>query len=108
MVHQSATVFAALADPVRMDIVARLAAADVSVSELSAPYAMSLQAVRKHLAVLEGAGLVRSEKVGRVRRCRLEPAPLQAAASWLADRGDLWRGRLDALAAVVEGENHDR
>jgi DNA-binding transcriptional ArsR family regulator len=105
MVHLSAAVFAALADPVRLDIVARLAAADAPVSELAGRYPISLQAVRKHLAVLESAGLVRSEKHGRVRICRLDPEPLQAAMHWLKDREQLWRGRLDALADVVEGSN---
>lgn len=85
-----------------MDIVARLAAGEAAVSDLAAPYAMSLQAVRKHLAVLEGAGLVVSEKRGRVRRCRIERAPLDAAARWLRDRCALWESRLDGLAAVVE------
>ncbi len=103
MVHQS-TVFAALADPVRMDIVARLAVASASVSDISAPYAMSLQAVRKHLRVLEGAGLVHSEKTGRVRCCRLRREPLEHAARWLVERGQLWEGRLDRLGALLEDE----
>lgn len=100
MVHSA--VFAALADPVRLDIVARLAVSDAGVAEIAAPYAMSLQAVRKHLAVLESAGVVRSEKTGRVRRCSIEPAPLEAAMIWLKDRARFWDERLDALATVVE------
>lgn len=103
MVHSE--VFAALGDPVRLDLVTRLAAGDAPVAALAAPYPMSLQAVRKHLAVLEGAGLVRSEKRGRVRRCRLEPEPLEAAMRWLKDRERLWSARLDALADVVEGRS---
>lgn len=104
MVHyKAAEVFGALADPVRLDIVARLAAAEAPVSELAGRYAMSLQAVRKHLAVLEAAGIVASRKTGRVRRCRVNPAPLRAASAWLHNRTKLWDARLDALADVVEG-----
>lgn len=98
-------IFAALGDPVRLDIIARLAAGEAAVAEIAAPYAMSLQAVRKHLAVLEGAGVVRSEKRGRLRLCRLEPEPLESAMTWLKDRKTLWSARLDALAGVVEGRD---
>lgn len=105
MVHNRASVFAALADPVRLDIVARLSGADASVAEIAAPYAITLQAVRKHLAVLEGAGVVRSEKRGRVRLCRLDPEPLESAMTWLKDRKSLWSARLDALTTIVEGSD---
>lgn len=104
MVH-SAKAFAALGDPVRLDIVARLAAGEAPVAEIAEPYAMSLQAVRKHLAVLENAGVVRSEKRGRVRLCRLNPEPLEDAMAWLKDRKRMWSARLDALASVVEGRD---
>lgn len=103
MVQYQPNVFAALADPVRLDIVARLAAGAAPVAEIAAAYPMTLQAVRKHLSVLEGAGVVKSEKRGRVRTCRLDPEPLEVAMAWLADRKALWSARLDALAVVVEG-----
>lgn len=106
MVHYDAridTAFAALADPARRAIVSRLASGDLTVSQIAAPFETTLQAVRKHLAVLEGAGLVTSARIGRERRCRLQVGPLKQAVSWLNSRTALWEGRLDALAAVVEG-----
>lgn len=107
MVHydvQTDAAFAALADPARRAIVSRLAAGDLTVSQIAAPFETTLQAVRKHLAVLEGAGLVTSTKSGRERRCRLRVEPLKQAVGWLQSRAALWEGRLDALAAVVEEE----
>jgi DNA-binding transcriptional ArsR family regulator len=78
--------FQALADPSRRAMVDRLTHGPAAVSELARPLAMSLPAVVQHLGVLERAGLVRSEKVGRVRTCRLEPAGLRTAEQWIADR----------------------
>jgi DNA-binding transcriptional ArsR family regulator len=92
-------VFSALADPTRRAMVARLAAdGEASVSELAAPFAMSLPAVTKHLGVLERAGLVAREKRGRVRHCRLLSEPLREASEWTARYGEFWDGRLEALA----------
>lgn len=102
MVHHASATFAALADPVRREIVTRLAAGEAPVTALAAPFDMSLQAVRKHLAVLESAGLVSSRKVGRVRLCALRQAPLKDAAQWIQSRIRLWDSRFDALADVVE------
>jgi len=102
MVHNSIATLASLADPVRMGIVAQLAGGDATVGALAAPYDMSLQAVRKHLALLESAGLVASRKTGRVRLCSLQKAPIREAVSWLNSRARLWEDRLDALADVVE------
>ncbi len=83
-------------------MVARLSRGPASVSELAAPLEMSLPAVVQHLDVLQRSGLVRSEKVGRVRTCRLEPAPLRAAESWIAGhRADL-ESRLDRLGDVLD------
>ncbi|HEY1135789.1 MAG TPA: metalloregulator ArsR/SmtB family transcription factor [Nocardioides sp.] len=75
--------FAALSDPTRRDIVARLCDGDATVGEVAAPYAMSVQAVSKHLTVLEEAGLLRRTTVGRQRRCSVEPAALAALTGWI-------------------------
>ena len=89
--------FQALADPVRRGMVERLCRGPASVSELAKPLAMSLSAVVQHLAVLEASGLVRSEKVGRVRTCRIEPAALRSAERWISERRASWERRLDRL-----------
>lgn len=96
-------VFAALADPTRRAIVARLAGGETSVSELAAPFDMSLVAVTKHLRVLEHAGLLDQRKQGRVRYCRLSPAPLRSADDWLARYRVFWQTRLESLAAHFAG-----
>ena len=85
--------FQALADPARRGMLARLARGPASVSELAEPLAMSLPAVLQHLQALEASGLVRSEKKGRVRTCRLEPGVLAAAEQWLVDRALRMGGR---------------
>ncbi|WP_246121481.1 ArsR/SmtB family transcription factor [Actinoallomurus bryophytorum] len=90
-------VFQALADPTRRDIVERLTRGPASVSALAEPLAMSLPAVMQHLQVLETCGLVRSEKVGRVRTCHIEPPALRAAETWLARQRTAWETRLDRL-----------
>src|SRR6476469_5328299 len=100
MLNQSAALdrmFQALADPTRRAMVERLTRGPASVSELARPLAMSLPAVVQHLQVLEASGLVRSEKTGRVRTCRMEPAALQAAERWIAERRATWERRLDRL-----------
>jgi DNA-binding transcriptional ArsR family regulator len=89
--------YGALADPARRDMVERLSRGPASVSELARPLAMSLPAVLQHLRVLEASGLVRSEKVGRVRTCRIEPAALRQAEEWIAARRTGWERRLDRL-----------
>jgi DNA-binding transcriptional ArsR family regulator len=90
-------VFQALADPSRRAMVERLSRGPASVSELAEPFRMSLQAVSQHLQVLETSGLVRTEKVGRVRTCQIEPAVLNAAEQWISDRRSAWERRLDRL-----------
>src|ERR1700682_2015050 len=100
MLHQSAELdlmFQALADPTRRVMVERLSRGPTSVSELAQPLAMSLSAVVQHLQVLETSGLVRSEKIGRVRTCRIEPAALRTAEEWIAVRRTNWEHRLDRL-----------
>jgi len=97
--------FAALADPTRRALVMRLAAApDLSVSELAAPFAMSLPAVIKHLHVLSDAGLVERNKTGRVVACRLDAEPMRDAFEWLNRYEKFWSGRLSSLAAFLEEE----
>ena len=93
--------FQALADPARRGMLARLARGPASVSELAQPLKMSLPAVLQHLQALEGSGLIRSEKKGRVRTCRLEPGVLAAAEQWLVDRRSEWEVRHDRFEEYV-------
>ncbi|MCG8353396.1 MAG: metalloregulator ArsR/SmtB family transcription factor [Chloroflexales bacterium] len=90
-------VFAALSDPTRRAILDRLALGEAAVTELAAPFAMSLPAVSKHLRVLESAGLIVREKRGRVYHCRLQPMSMQQAATWLDRYRQFWEGQFDAL-----------
>ncbi|MFN3583016.1 ArsR/SmtB family transcription factor [Phenylobacterium sp.] len=93
--------FQALADPTRRAIVERLSRGPASVSDLARPFDMSLPAVVQHLGVLEAAGVVASEKVGRVRTCRIEPAALSLAEQWIHERRTAWELRLDRLGAYL-------
>jgi DNA-binding transcriptional ArsR family regulator len=90
-------VFHALADPTRRIIVERLSRGPASVSDLARPLPMSLPAVVQHLQVLETSGLVRSEKVGRVRTCQIEPEALRPVEQWFSARRSNWERRLDRL-----------
>ena len=94
-------VFQALADPTRRALVERLVRGPESVSRLAEPVPMSLAAVVQHLQVLEAAGLVRSEKAGRVRTYRVEPSALRGAEAWFAESRTLWEVRLDRLGDVL-------
>jgi DNA-binding transcriptional ArsR family regulator len=94
--------FHALADPARRAMVERLGRGPASVSELAQPLAMSLPAVVQHLAVLQACGLVASEKVGRVRTCRMEPAAMSLAEQWINQRRTDWEARLDRLGAHLK------
>ena len=89
--------FQALADPTRRLIVERLAQGPASVSELAEPLPISLPATVQHLQVLEQTGLIRSEKVGRVRTCVAEPGALRPVEAWVAERRSSWERRLDRL-----------
>jgi DNA-binding transcriptional ArsR family regulator len=91
------TTFAALADPTRRAILARLASGEASVTELAQPFDMSLPAVSKHLKVLENAGLITRGREAQWRPCRLEPAPLRSVDAWLDEYRQLWEARLDRL-----------
>lgn len=94
---QLSTTFAALADPTRRAILARLVAGECSVTELAAPFDMSLPAVSKHLRVLERAGLVAQRRDAQWRPCRLEAGPLKEVAEWAEHYRHLWEARLDRL-----------
>ena len=93
--------FQALADPARRGMLARLAHGPATVSELAQPLTMSLPAVLQHLQALETSGLVRSEKKGRVRTCRLQPGVLAAAEQWIVDRRSEWEKRHDRFEEYV-------
>jgi DNA-binding transcriptional ArsR family regulator len=94
--------FHALADESRRAMVVRLTRGPASVSELAAPLEMALPTVMQHLGVLQRSGLVRSEKVGRVRTCRLEPGPMRTLEQWIAEHRAIWEHRLDRLADVLD------
>jgi DNA-binding transcriptional ArsR family regulator len=106
------TTFAALADPTRRAILARLAAGEASVTELAEPFAMSLPAVSKHLKVLERAGLIARGRERQWRPCRLEAGPLKDASDWLEHYRRFWEASLDRLddylREIQEGRRHDR
>jgi len=111
MLHQSAQLdlmYQALADPGRRLMVDRLSRGPASVSELAKPLDMSLSAVVQHLAILEESGLVTSQKVGRVRTCRIEPKALKTAEQWIAERRSLWERRLDRLGQYLAEQSEDQ
>jgi len=89
--------FQALADPARRGMLERLTLGPATVSELARPFEMTLSAIVQHLKVLEAGGLVRSEKVGRVRTCQIEPGALGAAEGWINQRRTTWEQRFDRL-----------
>ncbi|KCZ56761.1 ArsR/SmtB family transcription factor [Hyphomonas chukchiensis] len=99
-------VFHALGDPTRRAIVERLSQRPESMSDLAAPFDMSLAAVGQHVQVLERSGLVRTEKIGRTRTCEINPLGMALARQWLEARRRLWETRFDRLADFL-GENED-
>ena len=110
MLNESAILdrtFAALADPVRRGLLARLARGPASVSELASPLPISLPAVLQHLKAMEASGLVASEKKGRVRTVRLEAGTLTAAEQWIHDRRAEWEARLDRFEAHLATLKND-
>ena len=100
--YQLDKTFAALADPARRAMVERLVSGPASVSELARPLPMSLPAVMLHLKVLEDSGLVTSQKLGRVRTCRIDPQRLSQAERWVAERRAMWERNLDRLGAFLD------
>jgi DNA-binding transcriptional ArsR family regulator len=99
---QLSTTFAALADPTRRAILARLVGGERSVTELAEPFAMSLPAVSKHLRVLERAGLIARGREAQWRPCRLEAAPLKEVADWTERYRAIWEGRFDRLDTYLQ------
>ena len=97
--------FAALSDATRRGVLERLGRSDASITELADRFQMTLTGMKKHVSVLEQAGLVTTEKVGRVRTCRLGSRGLDEAAAWIEGRRQLWDARFDALDKVVEELN---
>jgi DNA-binding transcriptional ArsR family regulator len=104
MLHDPAQLdlmFQALADPVRRQMVERLSRSPASVSELAEPFDMSLSAVMQHLGLLQASGLVATEKIGRVRTCRIEPKALGQVERWISERRSSWERRLDRLGEFL-------
>ena len=97
--------FAALSDPTRRAIVAKLAKGEAPLSDLAKPFEMSLTAVSKHVRVLSGAGLVSIQRRGRTRFCRLEAVPMKAAAEWLDNYRSFWEGQFESLARFLNEED---
>ncbi len=98
---QLTRVFSAMGDPTRRAIVARLAGGGLTVSQLAAPFEMSLPAISKHLRVLEGAGLLSRRIAGRTHHCNLEAAAMKSAAEWMEQYRRFWEPRLDALGEYL-------
>lgn len=96
------TTFAALADPTRRAILARLATGEATVGEIAKPFRVSLPAISRHLKVLENANLIVRQKEAQWRRCRLEPEPLREAADWVTQYREFWEARFDALGQFLE------
>ena len=101
-------VFHALGDPTRRAIVEKLSQGPVSVSRLAEPLSITLAAVVQHLQVLEDSGLVQTEKVGRVRTCRIEPAGFSVAEQWIRDRRTIWEKRLDRLGDLLNEPDENK
>jgi len=99
--HAVDRIFHALAEPTRRALVERLSRGPASVTDLARPFDITLAAVVQHLQVLEQSGIIRTEKVGRVRTCRIEPGGLRLAEQWIAERRTLWERRFDRLGAVL-------
>lgn len=106
MPDQLSTTFAALADPTRRAILARLASGECSVTELAEPFEMSLPAVSKHLRVLERAGLIARGREAQWRPCRLEAGPLKEVADWAESYRHIWEQRLDRLGSYLQQLQH--
>ncbi|MDX2055057.1 MAG: metalloregulator ArsR/SmtB family transcription factor [Polyangiaceae bacterium] len=97
--------FGALSDPTRRGVLCQLGRADASITDLAEKFEMTLTGMKKHVSILEHAGLVTTKKVGRVRTCKLGPRRLEAETAWIERYRKLWDERFDALSAVVEELN---
>ncbi|GBF37033.1 DNA-binding helix-turn-helix protein [Leptospira johnsonii] len=95
-------IFYALSDPTRRDIVERLSKKPASVSELASPLDMSMAAVVQHVQILEESGLIKTQKIGRVRSCRVEPNSLELIENWVHQRRKFWERNLDRLGEFLE------
>lgn len=104
MTDELSDVFAALADPTRRAIVARLSSGDATVGELAHPFDLSLPTVSRHIAVLERAGLIRKKRRGQERACTLDTARMRRAEDWIAEYRQFFEGRFDALARQLAPE----
>src|SRR5579872_949315 len=100
--------FAALADSTRRGILQRLGRADASISDLAASFHMTLTGMKKHVQILEGAGLVATKKVGRVRHCSLGPRKLEDETTWIAEYRRMWEARLDRFGAALKNQQERR
>ena len=100
--------FAALSDATRRGVLEQLGRKDASISELAETFRMTLTGMKKHVGVLEQAGLVRTEKVGRVRTCRLEPEPMRSVERWIARHRAEWETRLDRLGDVLNNLEEEK
>ena len=96
------TAFAALSDATRRGVLEQLGRADASITELALKFDMTLTGMKKHVGVLERAGLVATEKVGRVRTCKLGPSRLESETAWIEGYRQLWASRFDELDKVIE------
>jgi DNA-binding transcriptional ArsR family regulator len=109
---QLSSTFAALSDPTRREILARLASGEKSVTELAKPFEMTLPAISKHLKVLEKAGLIERGREAQWRPCRLQAAPLRSASAWIEQYRQFWEESLDRLGDYLKGlqarEKQDR
>lgn len=99
------TTFAALSDVTRRGVLEQLGDSNASITDLAQQFDMTLTGMRKHVSVLEQAGLVSTEKIGRVRTCKLGPRRLEEEAAWIAQHHQLWRARFDALDEIVADMN---
>lgn len=101
-------VFYALSDHSRRSIIEELSKKEASVSELAKPFKMSMAAVVQHIQILEESGLIRTQKSGRVRTCRIEPRSLEVIEGWLSQRRRFWERNLDRLGEFLERDQNER
>jgi DNA-binding transcriptional ArsR family regulator len=109
-VDELSTTFAALADPTRRAILTRLSAGEATVNQLAEPFALTQQAISKHIKVLERAGLISRSRSAQARPCRIEPAGFEIVADWIGRHRKLWHeryDRLDAHLAALQGDSPD-